>query len=56
MVQTEMMVQLYEAAMQLEEISETLTEANLYEAGREAKRLSDVVFEEHGRLQTPPAP
>jgi hypothetical protein len=56
MVQTEMMTQLYKVGIQLEEISEMLFEANLYEAGRKAKRLSEYVLEEYNHMQTPPAP
>ncbi len=56
MVQTDIMVQLYDAAMKLEEVSTVLFEANLDDASREASRLADVVLEEHSRLQTPPAP
>lgn len=53
MVQTDRMVQLYDAAMKLEEVSTVLFEANLDDASREASRLADVVLEEYNRLQTP---
>jgi len=56
MIQTDVMAQLHAAAVQLEKISNMLYEANLYEAGREAKRLSEIVFEEHSQLLIPPAP